>query len=239
MSLVPRALRARALEGAYGPRWGDTKDRLQVGPWAILVDDQCWDPRPRWGIAPPTYLGTNLDLRPGERALVVRDPSGVLALWAAAKGARVTLSEDRPVGTGNARRNVLMGGFGAPDLQPWPPDDGPWDAVVWWPGFLDAGGPAAPVRDAGFEQELLGRLPKLVGRGGRLLTVWPRDFGGAGFEALLRDAGLRFAVTDRVEAPMWGPVELYRAWVPRAGETAGPVPAGVALAGARWVRRGR
>lgn len=178
---------------------------------------------PMWagGLHPDSFLGRELDVRPGERVLVVADGTGLLALHAARAGGLVTVVADESVGKG-IERSFRLAGFGAPGIAAGVAGDG-WGAIVLGRG-----------REAVDWTGLAG----LLGRGGRILLA-AADRDSAGLRGELDAAGLRWTTLVLRRDPTLGPVRVLRAWPPRGGEPAGCVSGGEAMRGAAWVLRDR
>lgn len=234
--LLPRSARATLLRGAYGERRGDARDRLVVQGRNLLVEDGVVDPRAHFGVSPYLCLAEAMDVRGGDRVLTLRDGTGIVALHAAGRGARLWIADDAPGGQRCARRNLLLSGAGAPEGCPFPPVEGTWDAVLWVPGFLDSAASVnAPRRDPELERALLRSVPSRLCRGGRLIVALVEDFGGSEFLNEATRAGLRHCLLRSTTSPIWGRIGVHRLWTPRRGESPGPVPDGAPMAGAVWV----
>lgn len=213
-----------------------------------MLDPSSPSPAPRLGFSPSLFLGRHLNVRPGERVLCINDGSGLVALHAARAGAQVSLLEPNEDAQRSIRRSFLMGGFGEPDLQtasgPGVFPEGSFDLIAWTAPFLE--GPAQNERDRRVFRgpleslrPVLEGLPPLLDRGGRLLLPQPDLGDGDTLPGLLEQIGLRSSIQRSEHHRLWGPVRLYRAWVPRSGEAAGLVVGGGALGGAAWVLQDR
>ena len=224
-----RALRIQRAGRAGRARAGKT---ATVDGFELLLPEGVPAPLLVGGLHPDSFLGRNLDVRPGESVLVLPAGSGLLALHAARAGCEVTAVADRATAKG-LERSFRLAGFGAP---------GRLDGV----GPTGAGG-GDRIDGPRFGAVLLGQgrgpvdlaaLAGLLGRGGRLLMA-AADRDSAGLRTDLSDAGLRWTTLVLRRDPILGPIRVLRAWPPRAGEPAGYVAAGEALHGAGWVLRDR
>jgi hypothetical protein len=146
------------------------------------------------------------------------------------------------------RRSSLVAGLGEPDvrtgdgLEPVGTDE-QFDLIAWVPPLLD--GPPGTGRAA---RHVLGdrarltrtakaALPRLA-RGGRMLFPFPDRDATPWLHDALGGIGFRWTPVQYAEAPVLGPVRVYKCWPARHGAP-GEVPAGEALQGAGWVLRDR
>ena len=145
------------------------------------------------------------------------------------------------------RRGFLVAGLGDPPI--W--DDAalascaaPFDLIAWLPPML-AGPPVADPRGARLllseRTQVTIRLRSartLLRRGGRLVFPFCDRDGTPWLQEALTDCGYRFATERYVDAPVFGPIRLYKAWLTEDGRP-GEVPAGKSLPGAGWVLKDR
>ena len=235
------AARRRVLLTAWLGR--PTPSTVTLGGFDILFEDGLLDPRPTLGFSLVQFLVTGLEVREGERLLDVDAGAGLVSLTARRRGAQVVALDEDEAAARCLRRSFLIAGFGEPDVRVGAGLDAvvgeQFDVIAWVPpmvaGRAQAGaGRRVVLDDRSRVTAVLNAAPGLLRRGGRLLlpfadrdaTPWLHDAFAA--------AGLRFAAIRYAEAPILGPVRLYRAWPARHGAP-GEVPGGDSLNGAGWV----
>ena len=173
--------------------------------------------------------------------------AGWLSLEAASRGGQVVSLDPDPRAATCLRRSSIVAGLGEPDvrigegLDPLGPDER-FDLVAWVPPLLDgppsARAPRLVLGDrARLTRTLKALLPHLA-RGARLVFPFPDRDATPWLHDALRGIGYRFAPVLYRDAPVLGPVRVYKAW--RAvHEQPGEAPSGEALPGAGWVLRDR
>jgi SAM-dependent methyltransferase len=227
--LRARALRARSRHGG---------EPLDVDGFKLLLEPGVPRPASILGCCPESFLGKNLDVRPGERVLVLDSGCGLVALHAGRRGARVAAADARPQALQCLRRSFLLAGFGEPDVRQGSGFEAfsgeRWDAVACVLGWEEG-----PPREAVALAETLRALAALLDRGGRLLLAAADRDVTPGLQEALTAAGLRWATVVLERWPVLGPARVYRAWRPGPGDTPGEQEAGEALPGAEWLLRDR
>ncbi len=220
---------------------------IRLDGFDILFEKGLRDPRPALGFSLVQFLVAGLDVRPGERLLDLDTGSGWVALAATRVGAEVVGVDHDEAAARCVRRSFLIAGYGEPDVRIGrglePVRDEQFDVIAWVPPTLPGAartgaGHRLVLDDRSRVTEVLNAARTMLRRGGRLVLPFPdRDATPWLHEAFVA-AGLRFATTRYAEAPVLGPVRLYRAWVAKC-EPAGEVPGGAALSGAGWVLKDR
>ena len=222
--------------------------QVEVDGWTVILEPSVPDPRPVFGFSAPSFLGNYMDVRRGERVLDVSSGSGLVALHAAKRGAKVTAADNAPEALLCINRTFILAGFGIPDLREASPEaldlEDTFDVVTWTPPFLP-GDDGDLVRRRQFRGDgtriraFLEGAPKLLVRGGRLLFPYPDLEASGWLHDALTDAGLRWTSLIHKKYSVVGPVRLYRAWVPADGENPGELVGGSSLPGAAWVLQDR
>lgn len=241
------AARRRVLLAAWLGR--PTPSTVEVDGFSLMFEPSLPDPRSTLGYSPSGFLLDALDVRPGERVLVLNCGAGWLSLTAQRAGADVVSIDPDPAAAHCLRRSSLVAGLGDPDIRIGdsldPLRDGEtFDLVIWIPPALDGPSASAPraqrhvIGDrARITRVLKGLLPRLR-RGGRLMFPFPDRDATPWLHDALGSIGYRFTPVRYAEMPVLGPVRAYKAWPARHGAP-GPVDSGAALAGAGWVLRDR
>ncbi len=221
---------------------------IEVDGFSLMFEAGLPDPRPSMGFSAAAFLLEAMQVRPGERTLVLECGAGWVSLAAMRGGARVVSMDPNPNALQCVRRSSLVAGFGEPDvrtgdgLAPLGVDE-TFDLVAWMPPLLD--GPSGSGRSdrhvvgdrARITNVLKGIHPRLE-RGGRVLFPFPDRDATPWLHDALRNIGYRFAAVRYSQAPLLGPVRVYKAW-PAGQSRPGEVAAGEALSGASWVLRDR
>jgi len=220
---------------------------ISLDGFDILFEKGLRDPRPAMGFSLVQFLVEGLDVRSGERLLDLDAGAGLVSLAATRVGAAIVAVDHDVAAARCVRRSFLIAGYGEPDVRLGqglePVRDETFDVIAWVPPTL----PGPPRTGAGHRlvlddrsrvTEVLNAARSMLRRGGRLVFPFPDRDATPWLHDALAAAGLRFATTRYAEAPVLGPVRLYRAWVAKDGPP-GEVPGGEALAGAGWVLKDR
>lgn len=200
------------------------------------------------GFSSTAFLLDAMDVRPGERTLVLECGAGWVSLAAMRVGAQVVSTDPDPSSLQCVRRSSLVAGFGDPDVRTGEglaplADEETFDLVAWIPPSLD--GPSGSghaerhvVGDRARITRVLKDVHPRLSRGGRLLFPFPDRDATPWLHDALRNIGYRFAAVSYAQVPVLGPVRVYKAW-PARHSPPGEVAAGDALSGASWVLRDR
>jgi precorrin-6B methylase 2 len=220
---------------------------INVDGFELLFEEGLRDPRPALGFSLVRFLVAGMDVRPGERLLDLDTGAGWVALAATRAGAEVVAVDHDDAAARCVRRSFLIAGYGEPDVRIGPGlepvRDEQFDVVAWVPPTLPGAnrtgaGHRLVLDDRSRVTEVLNAAGSMLRRGGRLVLPFPDRDATPWLHNALTAAGLRFATTRYAEAPVLGPVRLYRAWVAKDGPP-GEVSGGEALSGAGWVLKDR
>lgn len=220
---------------------------LSVDGFDLFFEEGLPDPRPALGFSLVRFLVGGLDVRAGERLLDLGTGVGWVALAATRAGAEVVAIDHEEASARCVRRSFLVAGYGEPDVRIGPglepAREERFDVITWVPPTI--AGPARTgaahrlvLDDRSRVTEVLNAAAKMLRRGGRILVPFPDRDATPWLHDAMTAAGLRFATVRYAEAPVLGPVRLYRAWTAR-NDAPGEVPGGDSVSGAGWVLKDR
>ena len=206
---------------------------VQMGGFDLLFEAGLPDPRPVLGFSMAAFLLDGLAVRAGERLLDLATGAGLTALWAGRIGAEVVAVDRGEAAARCLRRSSLIAGLGEPDVRIGGLDavaGEQFDVITWLPPLV--------LEERSVVTNVLNAAPSLLRRGGRLVLPFADRDGVPWLHDAFAAAGLRFSAVRYADAPVLGPVRLYRAWPARHGPP-GEVAAGDALSGTAWVLKDR